>query len=40
MFGQLCVESDEPDEPGLPGLVEVEGDALADGEALAACATA
>ena len=39
MFGQLCV--DEPDElEELPGLVDVDGDALADGEALAAFATA
>ena len=41
MFGQLCVEPDE-----LPGLVEVDGDALvpgdalADGDAVAACAIA
>jgi hypothetical protein len=38
MFGQLCVEPDDPDE--LPGLAEVDGDALADGEALAAWTTA
>src|SRR5437870_7079797 len=39
MFGQLCVAPDElPDE--LPGLAEVDGDALAEGDALAACATA
>ena len=41
MFGQLCVVPDEPDDPDeLPGLVDVDGDALADGEALAALATA
>jgi hypothetical protein len=34
MFGQLCVEPDDPDE--LSGLAEVDGDALAEGEALAA----
>jgi hypothetical protein len=39
MFGQLCVVED-PDEPELPGLADVDGDALADGEALAAFATA
>ena len=38
MFGQLCVVPDEPDE--LPGLADVDGDALADGLAVAACATA
>ena len=38
MFGQLCVVPDDPDE--LPGLADVDGDALADGLAVAACATA
>ena len=38
MFGQLCVVPDESDE--LPGLADVDGDALADGLAVAACATA
>src|SRR5881396_1997945 len=38
MFGQLCVVPDDPDE--LPGLADVDGDALAEGLAVAACATA
>ena len=37
IFGQLCVVP----EPGeLPGLADPDGDALEDGEAVAACATA
>lgn len=38
MFGQLWVAPEEPGE--LPGLADPEGDALGDGDAVAACATA